>query len=51
VQEALEKGPLPHLPALQGQLRQSLNLGVAQQTERVERGLKLLRSLKLPALV
>ena len=51
MQEALEKGPLPHLPALQGQLRQSLNLGVAQQTERVERGLKLLRSLKLPALV
>ena len=51
MQEALEKGPLPHLPALQGQLRQSLNLGVAQQTVRVERGLKLLRSLKLPALV
>lgn len=51
LQEVLEKGPSPHLQRLQDQLRQALNLGVAQQTERVEKSLKLLRSLKVPALV
>ena len=51
LQEVLEKGPSPHLQKLQAVVRQALNLGVAQQTERVEQGLKLLRSLKVPALV
>lgn len=51
LQEVLEKGPSPHLKRLQDQVGQALNLGVARQTERVEKSLKLLRSLKVPALV
>ena len=47
VQETLEKGPLPHLQLLQGQVQQALKLGVGHQSERVQQGLKILRSLKL----
>jgi hypothetical protein len=47
VQEALEKGPLPHLQLLQGQVQQALKLGVGHQSERVQQGLKILRSLKV----
>lgn len=50
VQEALEKGPLPHQPLLQSQVRDALKLGVAHQSERAQQGLKILRSLKVPAL-
>jgi hypothetical protein len=47
LQEALEKGPLPHLQLLQSQVRQTLKLGVDRQSERVQQGLKILRSLKV----